>query len=110
MSDAALATPLRHISTGTGLGGRKWYATRAAERPLAALAPVCLLLLWEGLVRFGVLDARFFPAPTSILGTFYYLIAEAPWARSLPNQILVSLIRVMVGFVIGAIPGIVIGT
>jgi ABC-type nitrate/sulfonate/bicarbonate transport system permease component len=110
MSDAVLGAPLRHVRTGTGLTGRKWYATKAMERVVAALAPVCLLLLWEILVRTGALDARFFPAPSSIIGTFYYLTFEAPWARALPNQVLVSLVRVVIGFVIGAIPGIVLGT
>jgi len=113
MSDA-VARPLRGlvqpiVRPARGLSGHPWYRTRAAERVVAVIAPLVLLGLWEALVRLGLLDARFFPAPSSIGGTFYYLTFEAPWQRSLAYNLLVSLSRVAMGFLIGAIPGVVIG-
>ena len=34
---------------------------------MAVASPAILLVLWEGLVRAGLLDARFFPAPSSVV-------------------------------------------
>src|SRR5438552_11284815 len=44
------------------------------ERLVSLFSPVLLLVLWELLVRVRLLDARFFPAPTSIVGTFNTLL------------------------------------
>jgi ABC-type nitrate/sulfonate/bicarbonate transport system permease component len=93
-----------------GLSGRPWYAGAAMEQTVTVLAPIALLLLWEASVRVGLLDARFFPAPSAIVGTFYYLVFEVPWDRTLQFHVLVSLSRVAMGFIIGTIPAIVLGT
>lgn len=82
---------------------------RARERAATVLAPLALLLLWEAAVRAGALDARFFPAPSQIVGTFYAMSFEAAWEQSLPRHLLVSLSRALVGFAIGALPAIVLG-
>src|SRR5690348_712052 len=44
------------------------------ERLVSLFSPLLLLLLWELMVRVHLLDARFFPAPSSIVGTFVGLI------------------------------------
>jgi ABC-type nitrate/sulfonate/bicarbonate transport system permease component len=82
---------------------------RSAERIVALLAPLALLALWELSVRVGWLDKRFFPAPLSIVGTFYYLGAEVAWTNSLLFHTLKSLSRAGIGFVLGAIPAIALG-
>lgn len=84
-------------------GERK--AGRAAERVLSLLSPVLLLVLWEGLVRIGILDARFFPAPTRVVVTMWQLVASG----QLIEHIGISLMRCLVGFVMGAVPGVVLG-
>lgn len=81
----------------------------AAQRAVAVLAPLGLLALWELLVRLGALDARFFPAPTSIVGTFERMAFETPWRDSLGFHVLVSLSRAVVGFILGTIPAILLG-
>ena len=43
---------------------------RARDRLIGLISPAVLLLLWEGLVQFGVIDRRFFPAPSTIATTF----------------------------------------
>jgi ABC-type nitrate/sulfonate/bicarbonate transport system permease component len=105
------APPLPRPRVRTGVGERRGRAVsrEAAERAAALLAPVLLLLLWELLVRVGMLDARFFPAPSSVVGTFYSLVAVVPWQGSLPNHVLTSLSRAVVGFLLGAIPAIGLG-
>lgn len=37
-------------------------------RRIGPYTPLLLLVVWEALSRLGVLDARFFPAPTAIVG------------------------------------------
>jgi len=86
------------------------FSTRTLERLIAALAPLLLLGLWEALTRFGALDQRFFPAPSAIVGTFYHMSFQTAWENSLVFHTLISLSRAMIGFLLGAIPAIVIGT
>jgi NitT/TauT family transport system permease protein len=82
---------------------------RNAERLIALLTPIAMLLVWEILVRLGMLDARFFPAPSSIAGTFYDMVFRTQWNNSLTWHVLVSLSRALIGFVLGAIPAIILG-
>jgi NitT/TauT family transport system permease protein len=86
-----------------------WGSSKAAQRLVAVLAPLALLGIWEALVRASLLDARFFPAPSSIVDSFKHLAFQVPWADSLCYHVLVSLSRAAMGFVLGAIPAIVLG-
>jgi hypothetical protein len=61
---AVQAAPLRLVRAPVAAGAQPWYRGRSAERIVALLAPVAFVLLWEALVRIGLLDARFFPAPS----------------------------------------------
>ena len=79
------------------------------ERIVGLFAPVALLLLWEAIVRIGLLDHRYFPAPSSIISTFYFLLFDVSWDDSLTHQVLISLGRVAIGFALGAIPAVLIG-
>jgi ABC-type nitrate/sulfonate/bicarbonate transport system permease component len=83
---------------------RPWLSRRATERIVSLLAPLLLVLLWELLVRAGILDRRFFPAPSSIVGTFITL-----GRTTLPGHVMTSLSRAAIGFAIGAIPAIFLG-
>jgi NitT/TauT family transport system permease protein len=83
---------------------RPLLSRRAAERIVSLLAPLLLLLVWELLVRGGLLDRRFFPAPSSIVGTFVALATT-----TLPGHVGISLSRAAVGFVLGAVPAVLLG-
>ena len=107
-ADPPLADPLIHIRPNSTLN-QTLLSTRSKERIVALLTPVFLLLLWELLVRNGVLDKRFFPAPSSIVNTFHYLLVEAPWGNSLVFDTLKSMSRASIGFLIGAFPAILLG-
>jgi NitT/TauT family transport system permease protein len=76
-----------------------------ADWVMAIASPLLLLALWEVLVRIGALDARFFPAPSSVLVELVVL-AET-------GQLFVdigwTLGRVAVGFALGAVPAILLG-
>lgn len=79
------------------------WRVRAVEDALSRFSPVLLLVVWEALSRAGVLDARFYPAPSTIVGA---------WARISPEwlgHIGISLQRAGYGFALGTIPGLFIG-
>ncbi len=77
----------------------------AGERPISVVSPLALLVLWEAAGRLGLLDQRFFPAPSAIAGTFAQLVASG----ELPRHVTVSLGRVAIGFAAGALPGLALG-
>ncbi|MCM3636171.1 ABC transporter permease [Sporosarcina luteola] len=87
---------------------REWKHRQSKERYkqlLTIASPIFLLLLWEVMSRTGIMDIRFFPPPSAILGTFVKMIASGAMA----DHIGVSLYRIFAGFLAGVIPGVVIG-
>lgn len=108
---------------------------RLYDRALAFGFPLIILLCWEALVNAGVLNARWFPAPSSILRalrdlTVHYdrfnksSLIGRPWlipevwqehgmagvkALFRESHVYVTLSRVFLGFILGSLPGIVIG-
>lgn len=91
------------VQTGTGQH-RPLISRRALERIVSLLAPLLLLLVWELLVQARLLDRRFFPAPSSIVGTFVEL-----GRTTLPGHIGISLSRAALGFILGAVPAVLLG-
>jgi ABC-type nitrate/sulfonate/bicarbonate transport system permease component len=79
--------------------------SRSRDRLLAVLTPLALLLAWELLVRGGVVDARFFPAPSSIFQRMYESIASG----ELYVHTFASLQRLFFGFWLGLVPGLLVG-
>jgi NitT/TauT family transport system permease protein len=86
-------------------GRRRFMTMRRREVLVSFFSPVVVLLAWEVLVRATLLDARFFPAPTSIVGTFWALIRSG----ELANAVTVSLTRIFAGFLMGAVPALLLG-
>lgn len=83
----------------------RWFKGVGAERLVSITSPVLLLIFWELLVRLGLLDSRFFPAPSSIVSTFIRLLVSG----ELFTHVSISLVRIAVGFLIGGIPGLLLG-
>lgn len=88
--------------SGTAAGG---ISNSNRDRLINIASPVGLLLLWELAVRLGMLDPRFFPAPSVILTHLVALSAsgelwENTWA---------SLRRLFWGFLLGGIPALLLG-
>src|SRR5205809_878739 len=69
------------------------------EQLIAIVSPLLLIALWEALVRIRILDARFFPAPSSIVGTFTSLIASG----ELLLHVGASLKRVLLGLLVAGV-------
>ena len=78
----------------------------AAKRVLVSTAPIVgVLLLWELVSRTGVVDRSFFPPPSRILLRIWQMTAEG----LVGEHLVVSLQRVVMGFVGGALPGVILG-
>jgi len=75
------------------------------ERIFRITSPLVLLLSWELVVRLGWLDARFFPAPSSIVASF----ADFASTGELAENTLITLQRIVIGFALGAVPGVALG-
>jgi NitT/TauT family transport system permease protein len=79
--------------------------TVTRERALTILSPLAVLVLWQIASDAGLIDQRYVPSPVAI--------AEAGWALAasgeLGQHIWASLRRLAFGFVLGAVPGILIG-
>lgn len=74
-------------------------------RRIGPFTPILLLLLWELCAQVGLLDVRFFPAPSSIIGTFISMVQDG----SLWGHTKITLLRILIGFLMGAIPGVLLG-
>jgi ABC-type nitrate/sulfonate/bicarbonate transport system permease component len=76
-----------------------------SELFIAIASPLLILLVWEIVVRIHLLDARFFPAPSSVI---VELVALAQ-SGQLFIDIGWTLLRVVIGTLLGTIPGVVLG-
>jgi NitT/TauT family transport system permease protein len=72
---------------------------------LALLGPVVILLVWELLSRTRVINPLFFPPPSSLEATARDLISSG----QLWDDIRISMLRILAGFVIAAVPGVLLG-
>jgi ABC-type nitrate/sulfonate/bicarbonate transport system permease component len=76
-----------------------------SELFIAIASPLLILLLWEIVVRIHLLDARFFPAPSSVIVELVLLAQSG----QLFIDIGWTLLRVVIGTLLGTIPGVVLG-
>lgn len=80
-------------------------SARRRDRLISIASPLGLLLAWEAAAQFNLIDTRFFPAPSSVLVTLVQLAQSG----ELQDDILISLQRLVLGFLLGGIPAIIIG-
>jgi NitT/TauT family transport system permease protein len=92
------------VFTGTGIKQRR-VSRGTSERLMSVVAPIGAFVLWELLADTHVIDTRFFPAPSSIFKTFMTLMQNG----QLETNLGVSLLRLLWGFLLGAIPALAIG-
>lgn len=75
------------------------------RRILAVVSPIGLLVIWQLLSQFSIIDPRFFPTPISIIGKAISDIQSG----QLQSDLSVSMYRIFWGFLGGAIPGVILG-
>jgi 1,4-dihydroxy-2-naphthoate polyprenyltransferase len=78
---------------------------RGWTRWLSILSPLLLLGLWELAVAAGWLNRVFYPPPSEVFETLGRLAADG----SLFRDAWVSMFRIIVGFLLGGIPAIIVG-
>jgi NitT/TauT family transport system permease protein len=87
------------------VGERARLAARRRDRILSVASPLGLLLAWELAADTGLIDVRFFPAPSAIIAKLF----EMARSGELTENVLISLQRIVLGFLLGGVPAIVIG-
>jgi ABC-type nitrate/sulfonate/bicarbonate transport system permease component len=80
-------------------------SARARDRLLNVASPLALLLVWELCARFGLIDTRFFPAPSSVLSTLIDMLRSG----ELLTHTGISMQRLAYGTLLGAVPALVLG-
>ena len=84
---------------------RRLLTKRNFELFLSVISPIMLLLLWQFGASVGWIDTRFFPSPAAIFQEAYAMILSG----ELWTHFSISLQRIAIGYVIGAVPGVLIG-
>ncbi|HMM43222.1 MAG TPA: 1,4-dihydroxy-2-naphthoate octaprenyltransferase [Thermomicrobiales bacterium] len=84
----------------TNPAARRWLSFL-----LALLGPVIVLTVWEILARTHAINPLFFPPPTSLEATARDLISSG----QLWDDVRISMLRIGGGFLIAAVPGVLIG-
>jgi len=80
-------------------------ARRSWITVLSILSPIVIVLLWEVAVNRKILDPRFYPKPSAILASLVDLASSG----ELWTDLAISLVRILLGFLAGAIPAIGLG-
>lgn len=88
-----------------GRANNSFVQSEGIYRLISLLSPLFLLLAWEGLVRTGLLDYRFFPAPSMLVD----VLVGMALSGELWGHLRISLWRVLAGFAVGALPAITLG-
>ncbi|MEN3277624.1 MAG: NitT/TauT family transport system permease protein, partial [Massilia sp.] len=78
---------------------------KTRDRLLGIGSPLVLLLLWEASARGGLIDVRFFPAPSSIAAQ----AVELTGTGELWGHLAASLKRLAWGTLLGGIPALLLG-
>ncbi|MGZ3350202.1 MAG: ABC transporter permease, partial [Xanthobacteraceae bacterium] len=92
-------------SVATGSETTSKMSARTRDRLLSVISPLALLALWEFCARFGFIDTRFFPAPSSVVSTMVEMLRSG----ELVTHTAVSMQRLLYGTILGGIPALVLG-
>jgi sulfonate transport system permease protein len=84
---------------------KETFLVKLGNIGIMILVPVLVLLFWQWVVEAGFVRESLLPPPTKLWQTFCKLVSSGNLQRGL----LVSFRRVIIGFVIGSLAGIVLG-
>ena len=89
----------------TDIGESRRMAAKRRDRLISIASPVGLLLAWELAALGGLIDVRFFPAPSSILRALWNIAQSG----ELWENTSISLQRLFFGFLLGGVPALILG-
>lgn len=93
------------IATAERKQWRRQRRLRTRDIVLSIGTPIILLLIWEVAARAGLVDARLFPAPTTIFSRTIEMVASGElWEHSS-----VTIYRFLMGYLIGGMAGTLVG-
>lgn len=78
---------------------------RTIEIALTIAAPVLILAVWEALSKTKRIDPIFWPAPSELWPSFKKLASDG----TLADDVRLSTMRILGGFLLGSIPGVALG-
>ncbi|MGB9840745.1 ABC transporter permease [Thermovenabulum sp.] len=84
---------------------KRWQETNIFTNLVAILTPLILLLLWEFMAGRHFIDVRLFSSPSRIFKTLVPLILSG----ELIYHTLVSVERILLGFLVGSVPAVILG-
>jgi ABC-type nitrate/sulfonate/bicarbonate transport system permease component len=99
MADIGATVPLVDVGEAARLRAKR------RDRIISVASPLGLLLAWELAAQASFIDVRFFPAPSAIIQT----LIDMAKAGELAENVLITLQRIALGFMLGGVPAIVIG-
>lgn len=110
MSQVASSGPVEQAPRRTRAEPRARFRASLALAGLTArvqglIVPAVLVAIWEAVVRGGLIPANLLPPPSALIATVRELLADG----TLQQNMLISSLRVLAGFSIGAGLGVVIG-
>jgi ABC-type nitrate/sulfonate/bicarbonate transport system permease component len=77
----------------------------ARDRMMGVLVPLALLAIWELAAQLGWIDVRFFPAPSNVAKAMLTSLRSG----ELLTNTEATLQRLLLGFVLGGVPGLAVG-
>ncbi|ATE62490.1 ABC transporter permease [Thauera sinica] len=92
-------------AAGGADGARRPAGRRFASQLRGWAVPLAIVVLWEALVRAGWVSAHLLPPPSELLVT----LADLAAGGQLFGHVLVSSVRVLAGFAIGALLALLVG-
>jgi ABC-type nitrate/sulfonate/bicarbonate transport system permease component len=81
------------------------HAGRAWQAIMPTLTIVAVVVAWEAFVRLRGIAPIYLPAPSSVAGYLWRMIADG----SMPYHLGITLLRIFVGFALAAVFGVVLG-
>jgi ABC-type nitrate/sulfonate/bicarbonate transport system permease component len=105
---AHLGNVERRSAQGIEKNRVKWkpsWLLISPERIAPAITVLLILMLWEWLAYAGRISALFFPAPSAIFRTLIELISTG----ELFSNLVLTVTRLFSGFVLGAVPALILG-
>lgn len=88
---------------------RARHIARMRDIALGVGFPVALLLLWEFAARYNLIDRRFFPGPSTIGASIWMFLSTHSGRELLLGHVQATLLRIGIGYGIGATSGVLLG-